>query len=51
MLKGSIVALVTPLNEDSSINYSKLKELLEYHIANATDGVVLLGTTDRKSVV
>lgn len=51
MLKGSIVALVTPLNEDSSINYSKLKELLEYHIANATDGVVLLGTTGEATTI
>ncbi|MDE7264071.1 MAG: 4-hydroxy-tetrahydrodipicolinate synthase [Anaeroplasmataceae bacterium] len=45
MLKGSIVALVTPFLEDGSINYPKLKELLEYHIQNHTDGIVLLGTT------
>ncbi|MDE7162090.1 MAG: 4-hydroxy-tetrahydrodipicolinate synthase [Anaeroplasmataceae bacterium] len=45
MLKGSIVALVTPFHKDGRINYEKLKELLEYHIANQTDGVVLLGTT------
>ena len=34
MLSGSIVALVTPFNEDGSVNYEKLGELLEYHIAN-----------------
>lgn len=45
MLKGSIVALITPFLEDGSINYPKLKELLEYHIQNHTDGIVLLGTT------
>ena len=45
MLKGSIVALVTPFHSDGSVNYEKLKELLEFHIASHTDGVVLLGTT------
>ncbi len=45
MLKGSIVALVTPFLEDGSINFPKLKELLEYHMKNSTDGVVILGTT------
>lgn len=45
MLKGSIVALVTPFHSDGSVNFEKLKELLEYHIASHTDGVVLLGTT------
>lgn len=45
MLKGSLVALVTPFLEDGSIHYAKLKELLEYHIENQTDGIVILGTT------
>ena len=45
MVKGSIVALVTPFNEDGSVNLEKIGELIEYHIANKTDGIVLLGTT------
>lgn len=45
MVKGSIVALVTPFNQDGSVNYDKLGELIEYHVANKTDGIVLLGTT------
>lgn len=45
MLKGSYVALVTPFNEDGSVNYSKLKELIEWHIESKTDGIVLIGTT------
>lgn len=45
MLSGSIVALVTPFHKDGSIHYEKLKELIEFHIANHTDGLVLLGTT------
>ena len=45
MIKGSYVALVTPFNNDGSVNYDKLKELIEYHINNSTDGIVLIGTT------
>lgn len=45
MLKGSYVALITPFLEDGSVNYDKLKELIEYHIKSQTDGIVLLGTT------
>lgn len=35
-IKGSIVALVTPFHEDGSVNFEKLKELLDWHIANST---------------
>ena len=45
MIKGSYVALVTPFNIDGSVNYDKLRELIEYHISNETDGIVLIGTT------
>lgn len=45
MIKGSFVALITPFNEDGSVNYEKLRELIEYHMANKTDGIVLIGTT------
>ena len=44
-VKGSIVALITPFHEDGSINFEKLEELLEFHIANKTDGILVLGTT------
>ena len=44
-IKGSMVALITPFNEDKSINFDKLEELLEFHIANKTDCVLILGTT------
>lgn len=44
-VKGSMVALITPLNEDGSINLDKLEELLEFHIANKTDAILILGTT------
>ena len=49
MLKGNIVALVTPFNEDKSVNYIKLIELIEYQILSKVDGIVLLGTTGEAS--
>lgn len=45
MLKGSIVALVTPFNENNEIDYNEIKKLLDFHIENKTDGILLLGTT------
>lgn len=51
MLKGSIVALVTPFNEDGSVNFDKLGELLEYHIENNTAAVCILGTTGEASTL
>ncbi len=51
MLKGSIVALVTPFKKSGEVNYDKLGELLEYHIQNKTDGIVILGTTGEASTL
>jgi len=51
MLKGSLVALVTPFNDDGSVNYDVLGELIEYHINNKTDGLVVLGTTGEASTM
>lgn len=50
-LKGSIVALVTPFNGDGSINFEKLGELIEFHIENKTDAVLILGTTGESSTM
>lgn len=43
--KGSIVALITPFREDGSVNTEKLEELVDFHINNGTDGILVLGTT------
>lgn len=51
MIKGSIVALITPFNEDNTVNFSKLGELLEWHIANSTDGILVLGTTGESTTM
>lgn len=45
MLRGSIVALVTPFTEENEINYEEVARLLEFHLENKTDGILLLGTT------
>lgn len=44
MFKGSLVALVTPFN-NGQVDYKKLKELVEFHIENGTNGIVPCGTT------
>ena len=44
MLKGSIPALVTPFS-GGKIDYSSLEKLLNFHLENKTDGILLLGTT------
>ena len=51
MIKGSIVALVTPFSEDGSVNYFKLGELIEWHISNKTDAILILGTTGESSTM
>ena len=45
MFRGSIVALITPFNEDGSVNFEKIRELIEWHIENQTDAILVLGTT------
>ncbi len=45
MFKGSIPAIVTPFTEDLSVNYKKLEELLNWHVEQGSDGIVILGTT------
>ena len=45
MISGSIVALVTPFNEDFTVNYALLEKLILFQIENKTDAIVLLGST------
>jgi len=45
MIKGSMVALVTPFTEDGSVNFKRVRELVEWHIQEGTDAVLVLGTT------
>ena len=48
---GAGVALITPMNEDGSVNYGKLRELLEFHVANKTDAIIICGTTGEASTL
>ena len=45
MFEGSFVAIVTPFKDDESLDESKLKELIEFQIAEGTHGIVPCGTT------
>lgn len=48
---GSGVAIVTPFLPDGTINYNKLDEMIEYHIANKTDAIIICGTTGEASTL
>lgn len=50
IFKGSGVAIVTPFNE-SGVDFEKLRELLEWHIANSTDAIIVCGTTGEASTM
>lgn len=45
MFQGSMVALVTPMNADDSINETSLRQLVDYHIEQQTDAIIAVGTT------
>ena len=45
IFKGSAVAIITPFNNNGDVNYKKLEELLEWHISEKTDAIVICGTT------
>lgn len=51
IFKGSGVALVTPFNEDGTINYDVLGMLLDFHLENQTDAIVIVGTTGEASTL
>ncbi len=45
IFKGAGVAIVTPMNDDFSVNYDKLAEIIEFNIARSTDAIIICGTT------
>jgi 4-hydroxy-tetrahydrodipicolinate synthase len=48
---GSIVALVTPMHEDGSVDYAALRRLIDWHIAEGTDCICVVGTTGESPTV
>lgn len=51
IFKGSAVAIVTPFNEDNSVNFEKLRELINWHVESKTDAIVICGTTGEASTM
>jgi 4-hydroxy-tetrahydrodipicolinate synthase len=51
MIKGSIVAIVTPMQADGSLDIPALRKLIDWHIAEGTDGIVIVGTTGESATV
>ena len=51
MIKGSIVAIVTPMQEDGSLDLPALRKLIDWHIAEGTDAIVIVGTTGESPTV
>ncbi len=51
MLTGSLVAIVTPMLPDGALDYPRLKSLIDWHVAEGTDGIVIVGTTGESATV
>lgn len=51
IFKGAGVALVTPMNSDSSVNYDELENLIEFQIKNGTDAIISCGTTGESATL
>ena len=51
MIQGSLVAIVTPMFADGSLDLPSLRALIDWHIAEGTDGIVIVGTTGESPTV
>lgn len=51
MIKGSIVAIVSPMREDGSLDYDSYRRLIDWHIAEGTNAIVAVGTTGESPTV
>ena len=51
MLRGSLVAIVSPMHEDGSLDLEAFRRLIDWHIAEGTDGIVVVGTTGESPTV
>ncbi len=51
MFHGSMVALVTPMHDDGSLDFKALERLVEFHIENGTDAIVAVGTTGESATL
>jgi 4-hydroxy-tetrahydrodipicolinate synthase len=51
MFSGSIVAVVTPMETDGSVSYAELGKLIDFHVAEGTDAIVVAGTTGESATL
>ncbi len=50
-VRGSLVAIVTPMSDDGALDLDALRRLVDWHIAEGTDGIVIVGTTGESPTV
>ena len=51
MLTGSLVAIITPMREDGSVQYEQFQRQIDWHVANGTDAIVAVGTTGESTTL
>src|SRR5438477_9059537 len=51
MLNGSLVAIATPMQADGALDLPALRKLIDFHVANGTSGIVIVGTTGESPTV
>jgi 4-hydroxy-tetrahydrodipicolinate synthase len=51
MITGSLVAIITPMHEDGRLDLERFKQLIDWHVAEGTDGIVVVGTTGESPTV
>ena len=51
MITGSLVAIVTPMKEDGALDLARFRKLIDWHVAEGTDGIVVVGTTGESPTV
>ena len=51
MIQGSLVAIVTPMHPDGSVDEGAYRRLIDWHVAEGTDGIVAVGTTGESSTL
>src|SRR5256885_16982362 len=51
MITGSLVAIVTPMHEDGALDLERFRSLIDWHVAEGTDGIVVVGTSGESPTV
>ena len=51
MITGSLVAIITPMHEDGRLDFARFENLIDWHVAEGSDGIVVVGTTGESPTV